>query len=140
MQTIKLKGKEVKYYSSPDEMPIERFYLYNKHLLIDSGIGADLESIDNHIFRINQYISKGDKENALKQSENLRSSLYFVGSEFNPKFTSFACLVTKIGNTYKNDLSDDGLKRTLAELAELQIERGFLNTIIDEVKKKLKKS
>ena len=36
-------------YDSIDELPIIRFHKYNKYMLIDSGIGSDLNDINVHI-------------------------------------------------------------------------------------------
>ena len=38
-------------YDSIDELPIIRFHKYNKYMLIDSGIGSDLNDINVHIDR-----------------------------------------------------------------------------------------
>lgn len=138
MESATIGGKEVTYYTSVDELPMKRFFLYNKHLIIDGGIGADMEAIDGHLLKAMRYIKNGDKENANKQLQNLRTSLYYVTEEFNPRFTSFACLVKSIGGRECNDLSDEGLGLVVSELSALQASRGLINDFVDRVKKKLR--
>ena len=63
MKTVFIKDKKIKLYDSIDEMPIVNFQKYNKCILIDSGLGSDVDSIDSHIVNIAKYINKGDKKN-----------------------------------------------------------------------------
>ena len=49
MVTIKIGTHDVEMYDSIDELPIIRFHKYQKLLLVDSGIGADINSFDQRI-------------------------------------------------------------------------------------------
>ena len=56
MKSLLINKKIVQVYDSIDEMPIVNFQKYNKYLLIDSGIGSDVDDIDAHIVKIAKFI------------------------------------------------------------------------------------
>ena len=45
MKTAKVNGHTVEIFDSIDELNIRRFQKYNKYMLIDSGVGSDLQDI-----------------------------------------------------------------------------------------------
>ena len=59
MNIGKVNKHTVEIYDSIDELPIQRFQKYNKFLLIDSGVGSDLQDVLNHIDRAKIYIKAG---------------------------------------------------------------------------------
>ena len=134
MITKIINSKEVRLYDSIDELPITRFHKYNKCLLIDSGIGSDLSDIDAHIERLYRYISH-DSKLAVQELQNLRQSLYMVSQEISAKFLSFAVLVESIDGVKRDDLSDEGMKKTLELLKEMP--NGMISEIVEALKKKL---
>ena len=134
MKVGKVNKHTVEMYDSIDELPIQRFQKYNKYLLIDSGVGSDLEDVMNHIERAKIYI-KANPEMAATELENLRQSIYLVTEEISPKYMAFAVLVNKIDGKEMNDMSDAGLKKVLEILSEAK--KGWLDGILDSVKKKI---
>lgn len=60
MKNLTVNKKTVRVYDSIDEMPIINFQKYNKYLLIDSGIGSDVDDIDAHIARIAKFIKSNN--------------------------------------------------------------------------------
>ena len=101
MRTIKIGRKTVEFYDAIDELPIRRYHKFNKYMLVDSGIGSDLNDINSHIAKVSRYISKKDEKNALAQLENLRTSLYMIAEETNVRHLSFAILVKSINEEKK---------------------------------------
>lgn len=134
MKEGKVNKHTVEMYDSIDELPIQRFQKYNKYLLIDSGVGSDLQDVLNHIERAKIYI-KANPVMAATELENLRQSIYFVTEEMSPKYMAFAVLVNKIDGKEMNDMSDAGLKKVLEILSEAK--KGWLDGILDSVKKKI---
>ena len=49
MKTVKIGEYTVEIYDAIDELPMLRFHKYNKMLLVDAGIGSDLQDFDTHI-------------------------------------------------------------------------------------------
>lgn len=120
MKNLTVNKKTVRVYDSIDEMPIINFQKYNKYLLIDSGIGSDVDDIDAHITRIAKFIKSNNAKKALHELQNMRQSMYMVNSEISPKYLAFAALIHSIDGEEVNDLSDDGLKNVLARLKEIK--------------------
>lgn len=132
---VKKIGKhEIKLYDSIDDMPIINFQKYNKFLLIDSGVGSDLEDIDLHITKIANYI-QNDRSLAIQELQNMRQAMYFVNQEISPRFMAFTALIYEIDGERLTDLTDDNLKAILTKLTE--VKRGWLEKILDEIKKKV---
>lgn len=133
MKTGKVNKHTVEIYDSIDELPIQRFQKYNKYMLIDSGVGSDLQDVLNHIDRAKIYI-KSNPAMAATELDNMRQSIYLLVDELSPKHMAFAALVHKIDGEEMNDISDAGLKRVLEILSEAK--KGWLDGVLSSVKKK----
>ena len=120
MKTINLKGRTIKVYDSIDEMPIVNFQKYNKFLLIDSGIGSDVDDIDAHIIKIAKHINSGNREKAMQELQNMRKNMYMVNSEISPKYLAFASIIHSIDGKEVIDLSDESLKNILLEINSMK--------------------
>ena len=134
MKVGKVNKHTVELYDSIDEMPIQRFQKYNKYLLIDSGVGSDVQDIINHIDRAKTYI-RANPAMAVTEMENMRQAIYLVTDELSPKYMAFAVLVHKIDGKEMNDMSDAGLKNVLSILNEAK--KGWLDGILNLVNKKI---
>lgn len=120
MKSLLINKKIVRVYDSIDEMPIVNFQKYNKYLLIDSGIGSDVDDIDAHIVKIAKFIKANNNKKALQELQNMRQNMYMVNNEISPKYLAFAALIHSIDGKEVNDLSDDGLKKLLQDLKDVK--------------------
>lgn len=120
MKNLLINNKIVRVYDSIDEMPIVNFQKYNKYLLIDSGIGSDVDDIDAHIVKIAKFMKANNNKKALQELQNMRQNIYMVNSEISPKYLAFAALIHSIDGKEVNDLSDDGLKKLLQDLRDVK--------------------
>lgn len=136
MKKIKVNGHDIEIYDSIDEMPIVRFQKYNKYLLIDSGVGSDMQDVMGHIDKIAIYMRK-DQKMATIELQNLKQNIYLMQNEVSPKHLAFAVLVKRIDGQEMNDLSDTGLHHVLEILSEAK--KGWLDGILDYIKKKIDK-
>ena len=135
MKTIIIKNHKIKLYDSIDELPIVNFQKYNKCILIDSSLGSDVESIDNHIVNIAKYINTGDKVKALQELQNMRQNMYMVVNKVSPKYMAFAALIYSIDDKEQKDLSDSHLQELIDYLGETP--HSLLVDILTGLKKKL---
>lgn len=135
MKIVRLSGKVVELYDDIESLPITRFNKYNKMLLIDSGIGSDLADFDRHIERVIRYIAAKSPQNAVAELENLRQNIYLIQSGVSPRHMAFAVLVKSINGKPCDDISDDGLKRTIEQLGATPEKE--LTAQMDAVKKKI---
>lgn len=135
MKEIEIGKHTVEIYDSIDELPIKRFHKFNKYLLIDAGVGSDLNSISEKINRIVRFIDKEDKANAKIELDNLRQAMFLSVSELNAKHLAFMVLVKSVDGKDIIDLSDAGLKKTQQIFEEQQT--NFIDRLIQSVKKKI---
>ena len=120
MKTIILNKKVIKLYDSIDELPIVNFQKYNKYLLIDSGIGSDVDDVDAHIIRIAKFIKGNDSKKALQELQNMRQNMHMINSAISPRYLAFAALIHSIDGKEITDLSDDNLKAILTDIKAIK--------------------
>ena len=135
MKTIYINNKVVKLYDSIDELPILNFQKYNKCLLIDAGLGSDIDSVDSHIVNIAKYVQKNDKAKALQELQNMRQNMHMIVSNVSPKNMAFAALIHSIDGKEQKDLSDSHLQELIEEFNTVPY--GFIINILESLKKKL---
>ena len=135
MKTIHVNNKVVKLYDSIDELPILNFQKYNKCLLIDAGLGSDIDSVDSHIVNIARYVQKNDKVKALQELQNMRQNMHMIVSNVSPKNMAFAALIHSIDGKEQKDLSDSHLQELIEEFNTVPY--GFIISILESLKKKL---
>lgn len=135
MRDVTVNGKVVRLYESIDEMPIVNYQKYNKYVLLDSNLGSDIESVDEHIIRIAKYISKDDKANAMQELQNMRQNMHMVVNDISPNSMAFAALIYSIDGKEQKDLSDTHLREIMEELRDMPY--GVFAEMLAWVKKKL---
>lgn len=135
MKTINVRGKIIKLYDSIDEMPIVNFQKYNKYVLLDTGLGSDIDSIDEHIVKLAKHIKSSNAAKAMQELQNLRQNMHMVVCEISPKYMAFAALIHSIDGECITDLSDDNLKYILDKIRD--IKHSWVIDFLTWVKKKL---
>lgn len=135
MVTVKIGKHTVEMYDTIEELPIVRFHKYQKLLLIDAGIGADINAFDQRIEKTRRYLMDGKPEKAQQELENLRQSVFLIQSGISPKHRAFAALVAKFDGMECNDVSDDGLAKLTEKLNDAP--ESELTAQLDAVKKKI---
>lgn len=105
-----INGHTVELYNSIAELPIDRFMLFNRQILIDSGVGCDLEDISIKVTRIIRLIDK-DPDGAKVELKNLSGTLVNAINEVNPKMGAFVALVKSIEGKEVTDLSLEGIEK-----------------------------
>lgn len=135
MRTTTIAERAVIMYDAIDELPILRFHAYNKMLLIDAGIGSDLNDWDAHIEKAIRFIRKQKPDLAEKELDNLRQNVYFIQSGISPKHMAFACLVKSVDGTEYNDMTPDALQKVLELFAD--VPNAELTAQLEAVKKKI---
>lgn len=116
MRTLDLNGMEIKIYDDIDELPIINFQKYNKYIMLDAGLGSDVDSIDRHIVNIAKLINANDKKKAMQELQNMRQNMYLIVNELSPKYMAFASLIHSIDGQVVTDLSDSNLKSIIERI------------------------
>lgn len=135
MVTVKIGKHTVEMYDAIEELPIVRFHKYQKLLLIDAGVGADITAFDQRIEKTRRFLMDGKTDKAQQELENLRQTVFLIQSEINPRHRAFAALVTKIDGRDCNDISDVALADLLDLLKDAPEKE--LTAQLEAVKKKI---
>lgn len=136
MRIIEINGHRLEMYASIEELPITRFQDFNRLMLIDAGIGSDLDAVDRHLAAVLRYNARGDKEKLQKEVMNLRQNLAFAIGHISPEMGAFCALIKSIDGEPVDDLSDEGIARTLKKLSARGATFGHLVQWMKELKKK----
>ena len=91
MKTVKIGERTVEIYDAIDELPMLRFHKYNKMLLVDAGIGSDLQDFDTHIEKAIRYARSKTPELAAIELDNMRQNVYFIQTGISPKHLALPC-------------------------------------------------
>ena len=92
MISKRLNGHDVVFYDSVEDLPVVQFHRYSKFLLVEGGIGDNINDIDRHISRILQFI-RTDIKKATQEILNLRQCLYVVATEQDIHNKATLCLI-----------------------------------------------
>ena len=71
---VKYNNHIIEIYDSIETLPIDRFQMYNMKVLIDAGIGGDLNGFNTRMSNVLQLIDK-DVDSAKKELTNLHQNV-----------------------------------------------------------------
>lgn len=136
MISKRLNGHDVVFYDSVEDLPVVQFHRYSKYILVEGGIGDNINDIDRHISRILQFI-RTDIKKATQEILNLRQCLYVVATEQDIHNKATLCLIKSVDGRDWTDFSDNGLDRLYevvngASLKELDEIAAKVRDAIDE--------
>lgn len=100
-------GHKLVFYDSVEDLPIVQFHRYSKFLLVESGIGDNINDIDRHITKIFNFF--GDRKKMQQELLNLRQCLYVIATEQDIHNKATLCLVRSVDGKVWEDFSDSGL-------------------------------
>jgi hypothetical protein len=132
MREVLVNKHKLQVYDSIDELPIVRYQKCNKYMVIDSGIGSDLQSVVSHIDVILQQINI-DKDKAIIELTNMRQNMIFLFNGINPKHFAFVPLIYSIDGKELIDISDTNVEKIYIMLNPTKEEA---DKLINDVKKK----
>ncbi len=139
MEIIKFRKGIKKYiielYENIDEMPIMNFAELEKNLIIEGGVGSNINDFDVRLQKISQFISSGHDKKAMNEINNMRSLFWNITHEIRPDMDAYSCFVATI-NGKETKCTEAGIKQTTNFLKDI----GFTKKMIDEkdrIKKKM---
>ena len=135
MRKMKLGEHSVVMFDSIEELPIVRFQKYNKMLMLDAGLGSDLTALDAHLARVGEFIKAGETDNAAREIDNLRQTLFNVQNGLTPHFMSLIPLMAEVDGEPLTDLSDENIQRVYDTLKDVTMKS--YEGAASEVKKKI---
>ena len=132
---MNLGQHSVVMFDSIEELPIVRFQKYNKMLMLDAGLGSDLTALDAHLARVGEFIKAGETDNAAREIDNLRQTLFNVQNGLTPHFMSLIPLMAEVDGEPLTDLSDENIQRVYDTLKDVTMKA--YEGAASEVKKKI---
>lgn len=124
-------------WEDPKELPIDRFADFQKYAVQDVGIGSQMSDVDRHFSLLDSFLAAGKYDEARRERQNLHFNLFLAISEIQITDLTFACFVQSINAEPIFDYSEAGLQHTCKLLAEIELNRGQLEEVLADIKKKL---
>jgi len=137
MKVVHHKGHKLEMYDSIQDIRADRFHEYNRFLLLDSGIGSDVEAVDSKLSKINQYLSKGDVDSAKLEAHSLQQALRFIITNTSPEMSAFVALIHRLNGKVITDLSVENVQGVIKQLGRNRWSIGKIRSLFSEVKKNL---
>lgn len=135
MQSIRIGAHTVKVYDGIEDLPILRYHKFNKCLLVDAGIGADIAAVDRHLFKAHTYINANKADLARLELENMRQNINFIINNITPKTLAFAALVAEIDGQPQTDVTDAAIQNVAKMLQDATVKE--IDTATEGEKKKI---
>jgi hypothetical protein len=114
---------------------MERYVLFQMYSLIDNQAAAKTESIRHNLSKIMK-IAEKDPEAVARLAQSSLVALDFIETNVSPESLYFACLVKKVNGETRDDISEEGLKKTVDLIAK----RGFIYKILESAFSSAKKN
>jgi hypothetical protein len=119
---------------SIDDLPERRHQEFNLALMLESGIGSDVQALQTKLTSLIRYIESGKKDEAKMIVNNLYQQVEMMKAGVFPGTLAFAALVKKINGEDVSMLSAEQIR---ARLDFTKIKANPMREFIDMVKKKL---
>lgn len=139
MKKIKINGHALEMWDSVDNLPASNYINHARLVMLDAGIGSDLDAVTRHWQRIAKLAEKGDADGLKKQLSNYLQSLQFIVSNTSPEMMSFVSLIKSIDGKTIEDYSDENAKAIIEQLSKKGLTLGIVRSFLAYVKKKLSK-
>ena len=133
---ININGNKIVFFDDIETLSMKRYALFNKYILLDSGIGSDLEAVNSHMTKLYLYLKDKEQENLRNELINLHQNLTFAISELSPKTRAFACLVKSINGKEYKEISEAILDSIIKRL-EQKTPMYKVSELVEVLKKKL---
>lgn len=129
-------GNTFVIYNNIKQLPITRYNEVQKYLLMESGVGSDMEGISARFSRLHAFLAEGKIEESKKEAENLYYTHYSIIEGINFKSYAFCCLIDSIDGIKVTDYSEDGIKLILKQIDDTRLTQEIMEQTLADVKKK----
>jgi hypothetical protein len=129
MRTETIKGRKVRFYDSIENLPIDNYTEFNRFVVLDAGVGSDIDAIVKHNQTAINYMDAGKIDLAKQILRNQNEAYYFILSNQNLEFLSFRQLIHSIDG-------EDPTENLIEDLKGI-VTKGFVSKIVSWFKKKV---
>lgn len=124
-------------YDGINEMPMGNFREFNRFVMLDAGLGSDIQDIDNKFAAVIKFIMQGKKEEGAKELINTRQAIALVLNGTNLKQMSFVPFIHTLNGERVTDLSEEGAREVLRKMELAMVSQGWLIDMLGGLKKKI---
>lgn len=135
-----VNNHRIEVYDSAKSLPILRFQLFNKYMMMASEVGSTFADYDARTARTLQFLQKNMVAEAIQELNNRRQAVFNAYNEYSPKGKAFAVMVKKIDDRTYEGTSPDELDEVLRHLDQIGL--GHIDSMetLTEVKKKSRRN
>ena len=137
MVEIKAGGAHIFLYDSIQELPSDRYHEFTKYVLLDLGVGTDMQSIADHNKKVDTYLLHGKVKEAIQQRKTQDLAYWYAINAISFKSYCFAVMVYRINNEYLKDITLDSLDQTLSKLTKIGVKESDVSDTVESIKKNL---
>jgi len=131
-----MSNNKVVIYDDIETAPILRYLKFNNYMAMAAETGDNWEDMTTRVKRANGYILANDNESAFKELSNMLMVLALIKNEFSPTSMAYAVQVKSIDGVPCDDISEEGLTRTIQKLNEFGVSFDEMKRETERVKKK----
>lgn len=140
MREEKCGGSVIKFFDTPESMPMRRYQRFNKFLMVENEVGNDFADYEKRTQKVMSFLRQGMTKEALQELNNRRQMVFNAFAEYSPRDRALAILVHSIDGVEYRDYSKTGLDEILNRLEEIGFTNQQSTETVDEVKKKSKRN
>ena len=138
MKKVKINRRlNLVLYDGINEMPMGNFREFNRFVMLDAGLGSDIQDIDNKFAAVIKFIMQGKKEEGAKELINTRQAIALVLNGTNLKQMSFVPFIHTLNGERVTDLSEEGAREVLRRMEQAMVTQGWVIEMLGGLKKKL---
>jgi hypothetical protein len=140
MLTIKcglLNQHVIKLYEDTNELTAIRWKEIQKYAFETAEIGSDIQSFHNNMAKLFKFVGANKRDETLQEIQNINRNVFYAISGISTKSFEFALFVHSINGKTCYDLSQSALEEIINKIEGLGIKQSQVESILEDLKKKL---
>lgn len=123
MITEEINGHKITMWESIDEMPIDRYYAFNRYMMLSDGLGNSFSDIEQtHIRPLVQVID--DKAKAMQQIANMRELMFNIINGLSFEHRAYCTLIYSIDGEVMVGHSESDIDAIILRLSQMGVTNG----------------
>jgi hypothetical protein len=134
---LPLRLTVLKIYQDIDEMPVDRYNIFNLYSLKDAEIGNTMEDVGRKYTTLATLVITKQNDKANQELNNLFQTHWSIINKLNYKSLAFMSMIHSIDDQEVQDLSEENLILLTSQLSKKGLTMRIVKEEIDSLKKKL---
>jgi hypothetical protein len=134
------KINRVILFDSIKELTADRYHELNKLMMLDFGVGSDINSVAEHFSRFHTLLSSGKVDEATQEAKNLHNNFYYIIQGINIRSFCFAAMIKEINGKSVFGFSQQEISERIDKLCQMGLKQTDVQDIVDDVKKNLSRN